>query len=106
MAHLVHVRSAAKEFDRVARPLAWVPAVAVVGSLLVAGCTGFGVGLSIPIPGVGSVGVGVNNSGQMTGGVSIGTGGVSVGVGGTAQLPRGDGAAQPGPAASAPAARQ
>jgi hypothetical protein len=53
-----------------------------------------------------SVSVGVDGSGRVGGGVSVGTGGVSVGVGGTAQIPPrpGDapGAAAPDAAASAP----
>ena len=53
-----------------------------------AGCTSIGLGLSIPIGGLGSIGVGVGSDGRVSGGVAVGRGGVSVGVGGTADLPR------------------
>ncbi len=66
------------------------------------GCTSVGLGLTFPIPGIGSIGVGVDNQGHVTGGVNVGTGGVSVGVGGTAQLPHGNHPAHPEGAASAP----
>ena len=65
------------------------------------GCTSIGLGLSIPIGGIGSIGVGVGSDGRVNGGVAVGRGGVSVGVGGTAELPRP--APEPAePAASAP----
>jgi hypothetical protein len=64
-------------------------------SLLLTACTSLGVGFSLPFPG-GSVGVGVDSSGRVGGGVSVGSGPVKVGVGGTAQLPP--------PAPSAPSA--
>lgn len=51
------------------------------------GCTSIGVGLSIPIGGIGGVSIGVGSDGRVSGGASVGTGGVSVGVGGTARLP-------------------
>jgi hypothetical protein len=52
------------------------------------GCASVGIGVSLPIPGLGSVGIGVDSNGQVGGGVSIGTGGVSVGVGGSGRLPQ------------------
>lgn len=61
-------------------------------------CASIGLGINIPIGGIGSVGVGVGSDGRMSGGVAVGRGGVSVGVGGTADLPR----RPPEPAASAP----
>lgn len=79
------------------------------GTAVLAACTSVGVGISLPIPGVGSITVGGDSSGRVGGGVNVGVGGVSVGVGGSGQLPRGkaggpDGAASaPAPAASAPA---
>lgn len=60
---------------------------AVLTTGLLVGCTSIGVGLSIPIGGIGGVSVGVGSDGRVSGGVSVGRGGVSVGVGGTAQLP-------------------
>lgn len=60
---------------------------AVLLATWLAGCTSVGVGIALPIPGVGSVGVSVDSSGRVGGGVSVGTGGVHVGIGGTAQLP-------------------
>lgn len=89
---------------RFLRTGAWLAGAAVLAS-----CTSVGVGIAIPFPG-GSIGVGVNNSGQVTGGVSVGVGGVSVGVGGAAQLPSGEsrrkseGAADAASAPSAPSA--
>lgn len=64
---------------------AWVAVAAAC--MLVAGCASVGVGLSIPIGGMGGVSVGVGSDGRVSGGVSVGHGGVSVGVGGTGQLP-------------------
>ena len=52
------------------------------------GCTSAGLGINIPIGGIGSIGVGVGSDGRVSGGVSVGRGGVSVGVGGTVDLPR------------------
>lgn len=54
---------------------------------LLLGCTSVGVGISLPIGGIGGVSIGVGSDGRVSGGVSVGSGGVSVGVGGTAQLP-------------------
>jgi len=62
----------------------WTAALSLVATL--ASCTSVGVGVSLPFPG-GSVGVGVDSSGRVGGGVYVGSGPVSVGVGGTAQLP-------------------
>ncbi len=64
-----------------------------------AACSSVGLGISVPIGGIGSIGVGVGSDGRVNGGVSVGRGGVSVGVGGTAELPR---PSPPEPAASAP----
>lgn len=69
---------------RAARPLGLLAPWLAAG---LAGCTSVGVGIALPIPGVGSVGVSVDSSGRVGGGVSVGTGGVHVGIGGTAQLP-------------------
>lgn len=68
------------------------------------GCTSIGVGLSIPIGGIGGVSIGMGSDGRVSGGVSVGTGGVSVGVGGTAQLPPPDQPVRSRSAASAPSA--
>jgi hypothetical protein len=54
----------------------------------VVACSSVGIGISIPIGGIGSVGVTVGSDGRVGGGVSVGVGGVSVGVGGTADLPK------------------
>jgi hypothetical protein len=59
----------------------------VVAALSLVGCTSIGVGLSIPIGGLGGVSIGVGSDGRVSGGVSVGGGGVSVGVGGSTQLP-------------------
>jgi hypothetical protein len=81
--------------------------VATLGALtmvaLVSACSSIGIGISLPIGGFGSIGVGVDSSGRATGGVAVGTGGVSVGVGGTAELPRSAPSPQP-PASAASAA--
>lgn len=60
---------------------------AVFSLAALAGCTSVGIGLTLPIGGLGGVSIGVGSDGRVSGGVSVGTGGVSVGVGGTAQLP-------------------
>jgi hypothetical protein len=65
-------------------------------------CTSIGLGISIPIGGIGSIGVGVGSDGRVNGGVSVGRGGVSVGVGGTANLPQPAPPTPADPAASAP----
>ena len=70
----------------------------VTSVCVLAGCSSVGLGISLPIPGIGSIGVGVNSDGRLSAGVSVGTGGISVGVGGTAQLPPRD----PVPARTAP----
>ncbi len=59
-------------------------AAAVVG---LSACSSVGVGISLPIPGVGSIGVGGSSDGRVSGGVSVGTGPVRVGVGGSGRLP-------------------
>ena len=51
-------------------------------------CSSIGLGISLPIGGIGSIGVGVAGDGRVSGGVAVGRGGASVGVGGTADLPR------------------
>lgn len=74
-------------------------AVALMLCCTLAACSSIGLGISVPIGGIGSIGVGVGSDGRVSGGVSVGRGGVSVGVGGTADLPRPTPA---DPAASAP----
>jgi hypothetical protein len=69
-------------------------------ALGVSACSSIGLGISIPVGGIGSIGVGVGSDGRVNGGVVVGRGGVSVGVGGTADLPR----RAPEPAASAASA--
>jgi hypothetical protein len=64
------------------RHAAWV----TLAAGLLAGCTSVGIGLSLPIGGLGGISIGVGSDGRMSGGVSLGSGGVSVGVGGTAQM--------------------
>ena len=46
-------------------------------------CSHIGFGISLPIGGIGSMGVGVGGDGRVSGGVAVGRGGASVGVGGT-----------------------
>ncbi len=65
-----------------------------------AACANVGVGISLPIPGVGSIGVGGTSDGRVSGGVTVGSGPVRVGVGASGRLPAADAAAS---AASAPA---
>lgn len=65
-------------------PVAAALGVALAATL--AGCASVGIGIALPFPG-GSIGVGVDSSGQVGGGVAVGSGPVSVGVGGTARLP-------------------
>lgn len=65
------------------------PAAAGLGvalAVLLGGCASVGIGISLPFPG-GSVGVGVDSSGRVGGGVAVGSGPVSVGVGGRTRLP-------------------
>jgi hypothetical protein len=77
--------------------------VAAAGMLLcLAACNSVSLGISVPIGGIGSVGVGADSSGRVSGGVAVGTGGVSVGVGGTGTLPASPKAPQP-PASAASA---
>ncbi len=57
-----------------------------LGALVLAGCTSVGIGLSLPIGGLGGISIGVGSDGRVSGGVSVGSGAVSVGVGGTAQM--------------------
>ena len=59
--------------------------VTLAAGLLV-GCSSVGIGLSLPIGGLGGISIGVGSDGRVSGGVSVGSGGVSVGVGGTAQM--------------------
>lgn len=66
--------------------------------LALSACSSIGLGISLPIGGFGSIGVGVGSDGRVSGGVAVGRGGASVGVGGTADLPR------PAPSRSEPAA--
>lgn len=77
-----------------------LPLLVMCASL--AACTSIGLGISVPIGGIGSIGVGVGSDGRVSGGVSVGRGGVSVGVGGTAEVPRP--APSPAPAPAEPAA--
>ncbi len=64
------------------RRAAWV----ALGLLMLAGCTSVGIGLSLPIGGLGGISIGMGSDGRVSGGVSVGSGGVNVGVGGTAQM--------------------
>lgn len=77
---------------------AWALLLAALSLGSLTGCTSIGLGISIPIGGIGSIGVGVGSDGRVNGGVAVGRGGVSVGVGGTADLPR------PAPEQAEPAA--
>lgn len=61
------------------------------------GCANFGVGVGLPIGGIGGVGVSVGSDGRVGGAVGVGNGPVSVGVGGSTQSPP-----PAEPAASAP----
>lgn len=74
----------------------FVGAVAVL-----AGCANMttGIGISLPIGGFGSIGVGVNSNGTVGGSVGVGAGPATVSVGTSGQLP----SAAP---ASAPASAQ
>lgn len=74
--------------------------VAASAVLLLAACSSVGVGISLPIPGIGSIGIGGTSDGRVSGGVSVGSGPVRVGVGASGRLPAADAAAS---AASAPA---
>jgi hypothetical protein len=65
---------------------------------LLAACANVGVGIRLPIPGVGSIGIGGTSDGRVSGGVSVGTGGARVDVGASGRLPA------PAPAASAASA--
>ncbi len=62
--------------------------VVLLAAVALGACSSIGIGISLPIGGIGSVGVSVGSDGRVGGNVSVGTGGVSVGVGGTAELPR------------------
>jgi hypothetical protein len=70
------------------RGLLGVHGFAAAALVVLAGCSSVGFGISVPIGGIGSVGVTIGSDGRVGGNVSVGTGGVSVGVGGTADLPR------------------
>ncbi len=79
----------------------------LAATAVLAACTSVGVGISVPLGGLGGVSVGVDSSGRVSGGVTVGAGGVSVGVGGTTQLPppkpAGKVDSKPAQAAAAPA---
>ena len=75
-------------------------AAALCAAGMLAACANVGIGLSLPIPGIGSIGVGGSSDGRVSGGVSVGSGPVRVGVGASGRLPAADPAAS---AASAPA---
>jgi hypothetical protein len=64
-------------------------ASAIFALMLLTGCAnvGVGFGISIPIGGMGSVGVSVGSDGRLGGSVGVGVGGASVNVGGTVPLP-------------------
>jgi hypothetical protein len=64
---------------------------------LLGACANAGIGLSIPIGPFGSVGIGVNSAGQISGNVGIGTSVGGVGIGGGTSFPIGTVAA-PAPA--------
>lgn len=70
---------------------------------VLAACANVGVGISLPLPGIGSIGVGGTSDGRVSGGVSVGSGPVRVGVGASGRLPSADAAASAATAASAPA---
>lgn len=78
------------------------PLFLLVVAGLLAACTSIGIGIQLPIPGVGSIGVGGTSDGRVSGGITVGTGNVRVGVGGSGRLPA-DAPAKP-PAAAASAA--
>jgi hypothetical protein len=78
--------------------------VLAASAAVLAACTSVGVGISVPIPGVGSVQVGGDSSGRVGGGVNVGVGGVSVGVGGSGQVPRRKDGTPEAPATAASAA--
>ncbi len=67
--------------------MSWRAGCTAIAVLALAGCTSVGIGLSLPIGGIGGVSIGLGSDGRVSGGVSVGGGGVSVGVGGTGQLP-------------------
>jgi hypothetical protein len=73
-------------------------------ALWLAGCASAGFGISVPLPGVGSVGVSGSSDGRVSGGVSVGTGNVRVDVGASGHLPRTEAAKPAEPAASAASA--
>lgn len=82
------------------RLAALLPALATAG--LLAACSSVGIGIQLPLPGLGSIAIGGTSDGRVSGGVTVGTGNVRVGVGGSGQLPA---AAPAASAASAPAGR-
>jgi hypothetical protein len=90
-----------QRFNRAALQLACVCAL-----VCLAGCSSIGIGISLPIGGLGSVGVSVGSDGRVGGSVSAGRAGVSVGVGGTAELPQPKPDDKKDPKAQAPAEGQ
>lgn len=58
-------------------------------AFMLGGCAYTGIGISIPIGPFGSVGIGVNGTGQVTGNVGIGTNVGGVGIGGGTTFPIG-----------------
>jgi hypothetical protein len=63
-----------------------------------------GIGISLPIGGFGSIGVGVNSNGTVGGSVGVGVGPATVSVGTSGQLPSASPASAPASAPVAPAA--
>jgi hypothetical protein len=72
------------------RQLALCPRLLLFLSLVLcaglSGCSSVGVGISVPIGSIGSVGVGLGSDGQVSGKVTVGRGGLGVGLSGTAEL--------------------
>jgi hypothetical protein len=56
---------------------------------MLSACANAGIGISIPIGPFGSIGVGMNAAGQVTGNVGVGTSVGGVGVGGGTSFPIG-----------------
>lgn len=79
------------------------PFLALATLLALGACSSVGIGISLPVGGLGHVGVSVDGAGRVGAQVGVGVGGARVGVGGTAQIPQGE-AAKPAPAASAASA--
>ena len=66
------------------------------------GCANAGLGISVPLGPFGSVGLGVNSLGQITGNVGVGTSVGGVGIGGGTSFPIGSPLVSPNRAAAEP----